>query len=62
MGCQDELLGTEGVTESNMMDFLGVIEQRTIEVLNMYKACESKGDYPGMTEPAFAPDDIRVMK
>ena len=34
-----ELFGSDGVTESNMMHYLGVIEQRTNEVLQMYTTC-----------------------
>ena len=30
-----ELLGDEGVTENNIMSYLGIIEQRTIELLQM---------------------------
>ena len=37
-----ELIGASQVTESNMMHFLGVIEQRTNEVLQMYAACQAK--------------------
>jgi hypothetical protein len=37
IGCNTEivpeLIGSTGVTESNMMHYLGVIEQRTNEVL-----------------------------
>ena len=32
------LLGNEGVTEGNMMQYLGIIEQRTNEILQMYAA------------------------
>lgn len=43
IGCSTEqtpeLIGSTGVTESNMMHYLGVIEQRTNEVLQMYAAC-----------------------
>jgi len=43
VGCSTEmtpeLIGSTGVTESNMMHYLGVIEQRTNEVLQMYAAC-----------------------
>lgn len=34
-----ELFGSNGVTDSNMMTYLGVIEQRTNEVMQMYAAC-----------------------
>ena len=37
-----ELFGSDGVTESNMMHYLGVIEQRTNEVLQMYTTCQTK--------------------
>lgn len=43
IGCNTEvvpeLFGSTGVSESNMMHYLGVIEQRTNEVLQMYSAC-----------------------
>jgi len=45
MGCKDEILLEHGVTESNMMQYLGIIEQRTIEILKMYEMCEAKGTY-----------------
>ena len=32
----DELLGNQGVTESNIMQYLGIIEQRTTEILQAY--------------------------
>jgi chromosome segregation ATPase len=32
----EEMLGNQGVTESNMMQYLGVIEQRTTEILQAY--------------------------
>ena len=44
IGCQNsagqEMLGNNGVTESNMMQYLGVIEQRTNEILQMFRACQ----------------------
>lgn len=36
----DEMLGTQGVTESNMMQYLGIIEQRTSEILQAYAASQ----------------------
>lgn len=36
----DELLGNQGVTESNMMQHLGIIEQRTTEILQAYAASQ----------------------
>lgn len=51
IGCNTEivpdLIGATGVTESNMMTYLGVIEQRTNEVLQMYAACQAKGGFDG---------------
>lgn len=35
-----EMLGNEGVTENNMMQFLGIIEQRTNEILQLYAATQ----------------------
>ena len=46
MGCDHEglkdLLGTHGVTESNMMQYLGIIEQRTNELLETYQYSKGK--------------------
>jgi len=36
----DEMLGNQGVTESNMMQYLGIIEQRTSEILQAYAASQ----------------------
>jgi len=36
----EEMLGSQGVTESNMMQYLGIIEQRTIEILQTYAASQ----------------------
>jgi len=36
-----EMLGEEGVTEQNMMQYLGIIEQRTNEILQMYAASQA---------------------
>lgn len=45
IGCQNsagtEMLGNQGVTESNMMQYLGIIEQRTNEILQMFRACQA---------------------
>lgn len=49
IGCNNEsvqeVIGTHGVTESNMMQYLGIIEQRTNEILQMYSACQVKGPF-----------------
>jgi len=37
-----EMLGNEGVTESNMMQYLGIIEQRTNEILQLYAATQAR--------------------
>lgn len=39
-GSVDEMLGNQGVTESNMMQYLGIIEQRTTEILQQYAASQ----------------------
>lgn len=52
----EEMLGNQGVTESNMMQFLGVIEQRTIEILQMYAASQQQQQQPGAeAEPGAQP-------
>ena len=37
----EEMLGNQGVTESNMMQYLGIIEMRTSEILQMYAASQA---------------------
>jgi len=37
-----EMLGNEGVTESNMMQYLGIIEQRTNEILQLYASTQAQ--------------------
>ena len=61
MGCNDELLLEHGVTESNMMQYLGIIEQRTIEVLKMYEVCETKGSFDTHEETKGIPPQERPM-
>ena len=34
-------MGDHGVTESNMIQYLGIIEQRTIEILKMYENADN---------------------
>lgn len=46
LGCasttpMEEMLGNQGVTESNIMQYLGFIEQRTIEILQLYTASQA---------------------
>lgn len=36
----EEMLGNQGVTESNMMQYLGIIEQRASEILQAYAASQ----------------------
>ena len=41
------MLGNQGVTESNMMQYLGIIEQKTSEILQMYATSQqSNGEEP----------------
>ena len=37
-----EMLGNEGVTEANMMQYLGIIEQRTNEILQLYASTQAR--------------------
>ena len=50
VGCSSalnlELLGSEGVTEANLMQYLGIIEQRTHEILQLYAASQPQAS-PG---------------
>ena len=43
-GSTEEMLGNQGVTESNMMQYLGLIEQRTSEILQLYAQSQQLGD------------------
>ena len=52
-----EMLGNEGVTEANMMQYLGIIEQRTNEILQLYAATQAREgivDASGNPVPAVA--------
>mmetsp|Transcript_34637 Transcript_34637/g.43729 ORF Transcript_34637/g.43729 Transcript_34637/m.43729 type:complete len:523 (-) Transcript_34637:275-1843(-) len=40
----EEMLGNQGVTESNIMQYLGLIEQRTSEILRNYAQSQNFGD------------------
>lgn len=55
LGCNsssvEEMLGNQGVTESNMMQYLGIIEQRTSAVLQQYAASQAAGSAD--TEPSI---------
>jgi hypothetical protein len=57
VGCSSavnlELLGSEGVTEANLMQYLGIIEQRTHEILQLYAASQPQAN-PG-SGPTSAP-------
>lgn len=49
IGCNteqvQEIIGSHGVTESNMLQYLGIIEQRTNEILllSQYNQTQNKG-------------------
>ena len=45
-----EILGGGGVTESNVMQYLGVIEQRTNEILQMYAAVQMQQEKKPLQE------------
>jgi chromosome segregation ATPase len=59
IGCQasagSDMLGSQGVTESNMQQCLGMIEQRTNEILQLYATAQMKAH--GMSE-ADAPFSV----
>jgi len=43
-------LGSAGVTESNIMSYLGLIEQRITEIMAATKALEQRKSSPSKTE------------
>lgn len=54
----DEMLGNQGVTESNMMQYLGIIEQRTTEILQAYAASQiGLPNESGLQLPSVIPAD-----
>eukprot|EP01039_Chlorochromonas_danica_P009443 gene9443-10432_t len=54
----DEMLGNQGVTESNMMQYLGIIEQRTTEILQQYAASQiGLPNESGLQFPSVVPAD-----
>tara|TARA_B110000090_G_scaffold160710_1_gene177157 strand:+ start:139 stop:588 length:450 start_codon:yes stop_codon:yes gene_type:complete len=42
----DEMLGNQGVTETNMLQYLGIIEQRTSEILQQFAATQMGAGKP----------------
>jgi hypothetical protein len=57
-----ELVGTEGVTEANMGQCLGIIEQRANEVLQLYAATHDAGrDSSGADAASTAPTSIATI-
>ena len=46
------MLGNEGVTEGNMMQYLGIIEQHTNEILQLYAATQAR---EGVTDASGNP-------
>ena len=56
IGCRNTIaasfVGNQGVTDSNLMQHLGIIEQRTNEVLQMYAASGAAFDDDASAEPS----------
>ena len=46
----EEMLGNQGVTESNMMQYLGIIEQRTTDILQLYANSQQAQNDPAALE------------
>lgn len=64
----DEMLGNQGITESNMMQYLGIIEQRTCEILQAYASAQTgAGNDNSLQLPTITADgatarvDVRVQ-
>mmetsp|Transcript_37719 Transcript_37719/g.85940 ORF Transcript_37719/g.85940 Transcript_37719/m.85940 type:complete len:557 (-) Transcript_37719:51-1721(-) len=55
IGCDksalSDMLGTTGVTESNMMQYLGIMEQRTNEILQMFAAVQMQESGKDLSSP-----------
>ena len=67
IGCNteaaQEMLGYQGVTETNMMQYLGIIEQRTNEILQMYSAVHTAPVHEHHHQAGAvsqAPKDIKI--
>lgn len=55
---ESHVAGHAGVTEANMMQYLGIIEQRTNEILQMYAAVQMQQQvlvHPPRTKPISKP-------
>merc|ERR1711862_209453 len=44
LGCNPAEVGSQGVTEANMLQYLGIIEQRTNEILLLHAALQEGED------------------
>jgi hypothetical protein len=57
LGCNTpknrELLGEDGVTDENMMPYLGVIEQRTNEILQMFAASKAASKGTSLADSSY---------
>ncbi len=67
IGCNteaaQEMLGYQGVTETNMMQYLGIIEQRTNEILQMYSSVHTAPVHEHHHQAGAvsqAPKDIKI--
>ena len=47
MDCQEALLGEEGITDANMLDCLGAVEDKVNEILSRYRQLGCDGPPPG---------------
>eukprot|EP00563_Minutocellus_polymorphus_P015841 CAMPEP_0181047776 /NCGR_PEP_ID=MMETSP1070-20121207/15069_1 /TAXON_ID=265543 /ORGANISM="Minutocellus polymorphus, Strain NH13" /LENGTH=104 /DNA_ID=CAMNT_0023126489 /DNA_START=196 /DNA_END=506 /DNA_ORIENTATION=- len=47
MDCQEDILGEEGITDANMLDCLGAIEDKVNEILSRYRQLGCDGPPPG---------------
>mmetsp|Transcript_28641 Transcript_28641/g.50928 ORF Transcript_28641/g.50928 Transcript_28641/m.50928 type:complete len:511 (-) Transcript_28641:35-1567(-) len=66
IGCNTEetkeVLGDTGITETNLMQYLGIIEQRTNEILQMYSACQAGSDVNAMSIPTQSKNEETGLK
>jgi hypothetical protein len=61
IGCgKDTAEETNMITESNMLNYLGVIEERTNEILQMYDLCKNKLNGKQNTEANEQKDNAKV--
>jgi len=60
LDCKNDMPGGSSVTDANMLHFLGLIEQRTNEILSMYHKMNTRND--GQSSVSLSATDLIIQK